>query len=654
MLKLTVPTGKTVLLGLPSYRWYLNWNGNWSYANGPLFNGNVGRVWSYAPDPELGIYQPLSDSETHQLIGRKPKQADYDFQADLRHTYKNGVASALYLLSGPQNHFEPEDWRRVAGDTTINHENLDGHLTWLPSDWDEVVDYGLNHSLWATDNVEPMAFPPWINLTEVDGLANNLQWREWYGPEYLDLHIHQNTHSAYGRDGVEGWFLETEPGATGAWLQGSRYNTVSYVWHSETQSVTAELECMNVIAEGWDHDKHKWWYSHLDITSQVVGFTPDSLQAQWSHSIRRTAWITPEFSLGGPSNWSQTNGDVVDGIGTCVATTSQYVVIQEIGLMPDVSEVKDGIMEAAVPMWNATLGHAFPSLFYLEQKLVKDADENAVDLFETIFEFIDVVRSLQQATSEHMLAKLAKKRGNSGLHRLSRRERDGLARLRTLRQQAKDFGSELRSKFANLSLKDPPSTLDELADAHLMWKFGIAPLIKEGQALKNAIQQGIPEHRLRVQTTDRQMVELKGFSFDQELTAVVEMQPHASQVTEMMMWFDHYGALPTFERVWAVVPWSFAIDWVYPFGNILQGLDHSFIRTRLWDLMFRSNSEKLSIRIKPRRELKGRAFALRYRRFTSVNWGRPSDFRELEASFSAGHLPIALSLFWQVGKTYRR
>lgn len=181
-----------------------------------------------------------------------------------------------------------------------------------------------------------------------------------------------------------------------------------------------------------------------------------------------------------------------------------------------------------------------------------------------------------------------------------------IAELRDLPRTVKDIGSLL------ISVKTGKVSTHELAKANIVWKFGVAPLIGDVRKLLNfsaAVEGRLKElERLRSHSGLKRRLDFKSESVQHRYYSYIDTSLGAfvtgwnNQRCERKMWgsirwmptdpgfaltsssdmrklasdaiggISKWGAL---EAAWAILPWSWLIDWYANVGDFLAGANNT-------------------------------------------------------------------------------
>jgi len=190
-----------------------------------------------------------------------------------------------------------------------------------------------------------------------------------------------------------------------------------------------------------------------------------------------------------------------------------------------------------------------------------------------------------------------------------------------------------------------------LADIHLYVKFGLLPAAKDFRMLKDFLKSHeAPASLNSVDENDRlygqidRIYQVGQYEVASKERVIIAVTPHKRELVRLHFALNSVGLAINGSNVWDLLPWSFAIDWVLPIGNVIAGLDH-LVNTRLVDLNYRISSWHLSHTVNldelfPDLNISGEISFVRYERRVSRFWSYP----EAEFKGSGIPLPIALSL----------
>jgi hypothetical protein len=316
--------------------------------------------------------------------------------------------------------------------------------------------------------------------------------------------------------------------------------------------------------------------------------------------------------------------------------------------------------EAKEFVWPVGESKGIPHHFHLEMDALTDAEGQASELFETVFEGIGATLEAIGFILSVMMTKKVRWKSRKVFSDLFDQY------FLVVQTYVKETVGDVSDRFkAITNWKDKEGIVDAVASEHLGFKFGIEPLISEYQELKKTLehmkQAEIWDTAVKVFETrdEAEKYTFQGSSRESELHIYRErdiscntrvklhVRVHQDTLSKSLRVLDYLGLSPSFSRVWQVVPMSFAINWVTPMKDFLQKVDHAHIKSRLWDIVYKTVSSEYSMVIETDTldsYFDGALLAVYYKRFSSLNWSRP-NIKDIEAGFlSNGVIPIALSL----------
>lgn len=129
------------------------------------------------------------------------------------------------------------------------------------------------------------------------------------------------------------------------------------------------------------------------------------------------------------------------------------------------------------------------------------------------------------------------------------------------------------------------SLLKDMSDDYLAVKFGVLPTISDLQNIVAAFRRRKPfldRNGFQVYTArhdDSALVDNISYTLEQHVKLAIDQEDNEFQL--LLEKLDSFGTLPTLERLWDLIPYSFLIDWFVDVGGLLERVD-----TRLRLLMF--------------------------------------------------------------------
>lgn len=615
-LTLPVCTGRNPLTGdqLPTY-----------YAG--YRSDSLVYPWA-VPDSESGTYAP--SKPTLSYLGLPLKEQKYDFAKDMYYSFGNGGYRALYLLSHPHRHLSSSDWDRVQADTNLFASSAFGEVFDKKGDWVSEVGYhssGVTCALFSSQ-LEGADLSPNPYWKPQGNYNTSVRKHLWSTPEVLEK----------VRDEIP-WNLPWEDNWLAHIYEFFEFNQFSVTslntsWmrsRREQGKIIVTVYAVSSLPTGLLPRQRRWGFSECTYTIEPLKFEAMNKIVDLKVTVAEEIWDTIGY-FDDPAVTKRETWNCTDRREYDFYTELPYYSPNATSTF---SERSQDLIEAALEI---PIG-AFPQTLDLEDNLLDQADVANVELFETAYETIGMIAELVGFVVDLIVYKKVK---------LSHIKTENeffviRSRLKRLRKGLADgifgtFNFQLLKKFR----KDPTTVA---SDVFLTWKFGIAPTLREIQALKETllIQGATSKRAYRAsQTTDY----VYG---DQEWRQTMRVQcviaPHLEPLHNALRAVDRLGLLPTLERVWAIVPWSFLINWIVPVSKNFARFDQVFIRCKLWDLYYRCSSQTLTREWKhPRFE--GVVILKHYRRETSLNWSTArQDIKTM--LLNKGRLPILLALIAQ-------
>lgn len=627
------------LVSLPYFKWSRRPdNFYWNYSINKSVTPAPNSHFQFIAVPnDNGLANQPTLSRVNVIRGKEPHQVPYDYERDLRHSWPNIFSLRTYMLSLPHEHLSEKDWRKIEKDSNISHLNLGGVLSYLPS---ELVEAETSYtgdlpsgSLWTWDG---QTTPVWQH--KYHQLFSRWNWWDeyypWYGPVASRAFADYIVKDHYGKLHVYDLFRDLlGPDAQGAWFQGNTTNITQMEWDQDQEICTLRYEVAGVWANGFNHAEHSYNYWSATFKSKLEGFTPATGLAHWYTTISESAWQTGWIDFDDnprltedESVWSQV--DLSASVQYDNNVTTRFAPLDATEEMHYTEEELYALFHGmANPYWGAMAGSPFPSVFEQAMDALDTVDSKKSESFETVYEFTETVLSMIDLAISAFLFRVDKSDVNSAKHLVD-----------NLLDSLKNIG-----KRQVRALKDDP--VSTVSGWYLQYQFGIAPLMREAQALREAILNEIPNSLTRGYSKLSKTIDIGEYQFNRDINVLVDVSPSMRAFNKASRWLDHFGILPTTERLWAVVPFSFLVDWFLPIGDGLKAFDHAFIRSKLWELRYLVASEKLSkgdIDVPP--DFRGTWEVSRYRRYSSLNWPRPGNYAPDMPKLRAGYLPIALAL----------
>jgi len=283
--------------------------------------------------------------------------------------------------------------------------------------------------------------------------------------------------------------------------------------------VTTHLPHVIAIAE-------KCQYTSIETFSRT---SRSSLTQKSMLRFTRTHYEIPLHGIKGTNNWAQ--------------ETSFDTIVNRCESLP-VKEVRRLQTE---PHWNVMRDH--PIFNPKDSRTAIDALVS--DLFRGEF-------PLEEAHYGDLAMKASAKVNANSVNMLEflqgmRRPKDLIPKLRNLRK------------------------LKGVADNYLTVQFGILPTISDIEEIIGAfklVQPYMDKNGFKTYTSGhRDAMESNGLSYylDQYIKLGIEDEDNEFQL--LMQKIDSVGALPTFENVWELLPYSFAVDWLIDVGGLLERVD---------------------------------------------------------------------------------
>jgi hypothetical protein len=441
------------------------------------------------------------------------------------------------------------------------------------------------------------------------------------------------------------------------------HNTI-LEWDQENLRFRQGYEGCIVGANGFNHKEHSFRYWRAEFTFQFAGVNVynDIPWCLWEMSVdeyaKTTGWLNTDEEpslLQDEGNWNSVAlSDVWQANGIYGTAGCRLGLLDE-GTWDQV-DLHKYFHSVCSPYWGHMSGSPFPSVFEQAMDALNTVDSAKAETFETLYEFTGTMVSLIELALALFFPKKVKYdeiwyvlRNNTAPRTLKKKLKTITREARSARQALAGLKDLLYSKskrFARSLKTDPLQTSSGL---YLSYSFGIAPLLREAQALRKAIKEDLPKDKVRGSNRSTHDLVIQGQIYTSEVNVLVDVTPSTRGVNKLFALLDHFGTLPTSERVWAVVPFSFLVDWFLPIGDGLKGFDHAFIRSKLWELRYLVASQKISktlIQLEP--PWKGHIVVSRYRRYSSLNWPRPEDFNPANPKLRRSQLPIGLALFFSI------
>lgn len=129
-------------------------------------------------------------------------------------------------------------------------------------------------------------------------------------------------------------------------------------------------------------------------------------------------------------------------------------------------------------------------------------------------------------------------------------------------------------KFSRASKR---KKLKELSDDYLCVHYGIMPTISDINGILAAFKKKPPHHDLMGRTianaSHHASFEEDNVSYSLEQHVKLCLSDEDSALNSLIRDLDSYGFLPTFKRLWDLVPFSFVIDWLVQIGDLLDRAD---------------------------------------------------------------------------------
>jgi hypothetical protein len=634
------------------------------------------------------------------------KDYDFKRDMDV-HCALNQVLKGYYLATGIFDHLSDKEWQDVSKDSWCDHRQTKGSLFFAPTPYsirsiNGYTEYSLQGSPWGVANptkVRPRDLSlSWsTNLIGAPLATNRYGGGVWPSPHILSPYF-DNFLEAYVNEPPEdfGDIVTTLKGNMGRSVMLRDVRQVG-VFDWEVDIVFDRVYFCS-FEEPWKHDTLR---SNQTTYLRFDGFERDedgTLLARWfvraagnAHVQRQTdiEWNHPVSGSSG--KWSK------PGFFTYTRAWQDPNPIPGISSYDEVALIKE--VEALLgPALESLRVVHFSQTFDEEMELLNKADESDLALWETTFEAIMTTGALLDAMTVGRVMKTFRARKlkdliNSfqsdwrqlrrvdGQHLLysnirtpsSDRGRESAfrylwSRLVVIRRECKDYfrltgGTPYDSpttKFSNaVRLAWRKATTDRGVFGGIRSSAGLFLGILFGPVPLHGEIEGLLQTWDDINTTEK--VQLRGgstdsdtitdvtkrdgseFTFSRKKFVQIIVAPHTKGIDQLFIQLDALGVLPTFKNVWSVVKLSFVIDWFLPIGEILQQIDHIWIRSRLWDLKKRVSSNLLTIT--PSNiplHFHGGVKVTRYMRMTSVWWSRPSPIEVTSASKRV--LPIAVAL----------
>lgn len=133
--------------------------------------------------------------------------------------------------------------------------------------------------------------------------------------------------------------------------------------------------------------------------------------------------------------------------------------------------------------------------------------------------------------------------------------------------------------------------LNLLTNAELLYRFGIAPTVSDGQELADVVKSGEFVNHFESVYGEHTVNGKFIFPFPAGTTpfdgaylvsrSKVRVHVGQSTVVSLLLGANAVGVLPTLSRLWDLVPFSFVVDWVLNLGGRLENIDSQVLMLAL-------------------------------------------------------------------------